>query len=86
MATRLPLIAGNWKMNKTPAETAELLSDLVARLPATLSDREVVVAPPFIALETAARVRYVAARSASRPRTSTQSHTARSPARCPGRC
>ena len=56
MATRLPLIAGNWKMHKTSAETTELLSALVARLPATLSDREVVVAPPFTALETAARV------------------------------
>ena len=55
MATRLPLIAGNWKMHKTPAETAELLSALATRLPAALSDREVVVAPPFIALETAAR-------------------------------
>ena len=55
MTTRLPLIAGNWKMHKTPAETAELLSALVAQLPATLSDREVVVAPPFTALETAAR-------------------------------
>ncbi len=55
MAMRLPLIAGNWKMHKTPAETAELLSALVARLPDTLSDREVVVAPPFTALETAAR-------------------------------
>lgn len=55
MATRLPLIAGNWKMHKTPAETAELLSALVVQLPATLSDREVVVAPPFTALETAAR-------------------------------
>ena len=55
MATRLPLIAGNWKMHKTSAETAELLSALVARLPATLSDREVVVAPPFTALEAAAR-------------------------------
>ncbi len=55
MAIRLPLIAGNWKMHKTPAETAELLSALVARLPTTLSGREVVVAPPFIALETAAR-------------------------------
>lgn len=55
MSTRLPLIAGNWKMHKTPTETAELLSALVARLPATLSDREVVVAPPFTALETAAR-------------------------------
>ena len=55
MSTRLPLIAGNWKMHKTPAETDELLSALVARLPDTLSDREVVVAPPFTALETAAR-------------------------------
>ena len=50
MSMRLPLIAGNWKMNKTPAETAELLSALVARLPDTLSDREVVVAPPFPSL------------------------------------
>ena len=55
MSTRLPLIAGNWKMHKTPAETAELLSALVTQLPATLSDREVVVAPPFTALEVAAR-------------------------------
>ena len=55
MSTRLPLIAGNWKMHKTLAETAELLSALAAQLPHTLSDREVVVAPPFPALETAAR-------------------------------
>ena len=55
MSTRLPLIAGNWKMHNTPAETAKLLSALVAQIPATLSDREVVVAPPFTALETAAR-------------------------------
>ncbi len=55
MSTRSPLIAGNWKMHKTLAETAELLSALVVQLPDTLSDREVVVAPPFPALETAAR-------------------------------
>ena len=55
MPIRLPLIAGNWKMHKTPAETAELLSALAAQFPHTLSDREVVVAPPFPALETAAR-------------------------------
>ena len=55
MSSRLALIAGNWKMHKTLAETAELLSALVAQLPDTLSDREVVVAPPFPALETAAR-------------------------------
>ncbi len=55
MSARLPFIAGNWKMHKTMAETAELLSALVVQLPDTLSDREVVVAPPFPALETAAR-------------------------------
>lgn len=55
MSTRLPLIAGNWKMHHTPAETAKLLFALVEKIPATLSDREVVVAPPFTALETAAR-------------------------------
>ena len=55
MVTRLPVIAGNWKMHHTPAETAMLLSALVAQIPDTLSDREVVVAPPFTALETAAR-------------------------------
>ncbi len=56
MATRLPLIAGNWKMHHTPVGTATLLSALVAQIPDTLSDREVVVAPPFTALETAARI------------------------------
>ena len=55
MSTRLPLIAGNWKMHKTAAETAELLLALVPQIPEALTDREVVVAPPFIALETAAR-------------------------------
>ena len=55
MSSRLPLIAGNWKMHKTLAETAELLSTLVVQLADDLSDREVVVAPPFPALETAAR-------------------------------
>jgi triosephosphate isomerase len=45
---RRPLIAGNWKMHKTVAETRELLRDLRGYpLPEGV---EVVVAPPFTAL------------------------------------
>ena len=56
MPARLPLIVGNWKMHKTPAETAELLSSLVPQIPKKLSDRTVAIAPPFIALETAVSI------------------------------
>jgi triosephosphate isomerase len=55
MIARRPLIAGNWKMHGTRAEAGQLLSALKAQIVA-LTDREVVVAPPFTALETAARV------------------------------
>jgi triosephosphate isomerase len=49
--SRRPLIAGNWKMNKTVAETRELLSSLAQRhLPPEV---DVVVAPPFTALAAA---------------------------------
>ncbi|HXG20197.1 MAG TPA: triose-phosphate isomerase [Methylomirabilota bacterium] len=57
MASRLPLIAGNWKMYGTRLEAIPLLSALKERLArAQLSDREVVVAPPFTVLETAAHL------------------------------
>lgn len=57
MASRRPIIAGNWKMHSTRAETETLLSALQSQLTeATFSDREVIVAPPFTALETAARL------------------------------
>ena len=55
MAARRPLIAGNWKMHGTRAEAEQLLSALKAQV-TELSDREVVVAPPFTALETASRL------------------------------
>jgi len=57
MASRRSLIAGNWKMYGTRAETETLLSTLQTQL-ARLdpSDREIVIAPPFTALETAARL------------------------------
>ena len=54
MPTRRPLLAGNWKMQGTRAEAEALLSALKSQV-ADADDREVVVAPPFTALETAAR-------------------------------
>jgi len=50
---RTPMIAGNWKLHKTRAEARELVEGLKSQL-AGLSGVEVVVSPPFTALETAA--------------------------------
>jgi len=52
---RLPLVAGNWKMNKTIEQTERLLSDLV-NSSKSLRGVEILVCPPFTSLETAARV------------------------------
>ena len=52
---RLPLIIGNWKMNRTSAEAAALARDLRDRL-RPVAGREVVVAPPFTALPAVAPV------------------------------
>lgn len=49
---RLPLIAGNWKMHKTLREALEL-ARAVAQA-SGLSDREVVLCPPFTALSVVA--------------------------------
>ncbi len=46
---RVPILAGNWKMNKTPAEAVQFvraLHPLVTRYPQV----ETVVCPPFVAL------------------------------------
>lgn len=52
---RRPLMAGNWKMNKTVAEALALVSQLKsALLPVT--DREVLVCPPFTALPAVAGI------------------------------
>ncbi len=49
MKARKPLIAGNWKMNKTVAQTRAFADDLRARaLP--LADVDAVICPPFTAL------------------------------------
>jgi triosephosphate isomerase len=47
--TRKSIIAGNWKMNKTVAEAVALVKEL-RDLVADVSDREIIVCPPFTAL------------------------------------
>jgi triosephosphate isomerase len=46
---RTPLVAGNWKMNKTVAEARELVSVMGPRLK-DIADVEKVLCPPFLAL------------------------------------
>jgi triosephosphate isomerase (TIM) len=46
-------IAANWKMNKTIAETREFLRDFVPAVQ-TVTDVEIIIAPPFTALSAAA--------------------------------
>ena len=46
---RTPIIAGNWKMNKTVAEARELVSELVP-LVKDMSDVKIVLCPPAITL------------------------------------
>ncbi len=52
---RKPLVAGNWKMNNTSAEGAELAKDLTRQL-ANIKGVEVVICPPFTALATVGAV------------------------------
>jgi len=48
--SRVPVIAGNWKMHGTVAESRRLAADLRAAIAPGDGSREVVVAPPFTAL------------------------------------
>ena len=52
---RTPLIAGNWKLNKTISEANKLATQLVTGLTG-VSDREVVIAPIFTALSSVADI------------------------------
>ena len=52
MTARKPLIAGNWKMHKTIAETQAYVADLRAR-PLPLGEVDGVICPPFTALAAA---------------------------------
>ncbi len=46
---RKAVIAGNWKMNKTVSEAVELICEL-KKLVFDVTDTEIVVAPPFLAI------------------------------------
>ena len=48
---RTVLIVGNWKMNKTASEAAAFVRALTEHLPSPSTAVELVVAPPFTALE-----------------------------------
>lgn len=50
---RVPIIAGNWKMNKTASEARDLAQKLIP-LVAGVINREIVLAPAFTALSTVA--------------------------------
>lgn len=52
---RKPIIAGNWKLNKTIAESRELSTQLAERLK-DIDDREIIIAPVYTALATVADV------------------------------
>jgi triosephosphate isomerase (TIM) len=55
MTMRKPIIAGNWKMNKTVAEAVALAADIKRDL-ADCRDADVVLCPPFTALKAVADV------------------------------
>ncbi len=55
MLLRKKLIAGNWKMNKTSADAVTLVQGIVTAV-GKEHEVEVVVCPPFTALESVARV------------------------------
>lgn len=50
MSDRVPLIAGNWKMNKTVAEAEEFIAALLPRV-SGVQGVDVAVCPPFTALQ-----------------------------------
>ncbi len=47
---RVPLIAGNWKMNKTVAEAEALIAALLPRV-SSVQRTEIAICPPFTALQ-----------------------------------
>ncbi|MBF0330047.1 MAG: triose-phosphate isomerase [Nitrospirae bacterium] len=49
---RKPFLAANWKMNKTVAETQSFITEFIPLVKA-VNDADIVLAPPFISLQTA---------------------------------
>jgi triosephosphate isomerase len=54
MIMRKPIIAGNWKMNKTPAEAEQLVTELIPLVKDAKCD--VVVCPPYVDLAVVANL------------------------------
>ncbi len=54
MSFRKKLIAGNWKMNKTPSDGVALIKEIVAAVN-KMTEVDIVVCPPFTALDSAAQ-------------------------------
>lgn len=55
MRSRRPIIAGNWKMNLTVQQGADLATKLVSMLAGNIEDRDVVICPPFTSLDSVFR-------------------------------
>jgi triosephosphate isomerase len=53
VSNRKVIAAGNWKLNKTPAETRSTILALRNKLAGISGRAEVIVFPPFVSLETA---------------------------------
>tara|TARA_B100000700_G_scaffold322088_1_gene422783 strand:- start:4761 stop:5489 length:729 start_codon:yes stop_codon:yes gene_type:complete len=53
---RKPVIAGNWKMHMTCAEAKEYLNIFLPLIGNCPNDREIVIAPPFTAIETVSKI------------------------------
>src|SRR5437870_4244046 len=53
---RRKILAGNWKMHKTVAESVALAKDIIEALKASPSASEVVICPTYVALDRVASV------------------------------
>lgn len=51
----IPIIAGNWKMNKDPVESRVLVQKLL-ELAGDVKDREIILIPPFTSLSTVSEI------------------------------
>ncbi|HET6454141.1 MAG TPA: triose-phosphate isomerase, partial [Armatimonadota bacterium] len=51
---RIPLIAGNWKMNKTVGEAVDFVENLRVEV-AAVEGKEIIVCPPYTAIYQVAR-------------------------------
>jgi len=51
---RKKIVAGNWKMNLTIAEGTTLITDIIKGLPSLQEQKQVIIAPPFLQVASAA--------------------------------